>query len=266
MTTPRFVRLTALALFVAVIAVAGFGLRSVEAVAATTTATTLDNLNAAFNGESNAHARYLAFAKKADEEGYGEVASLFRAAARAEEIHAANHAAVIKKLGGVPKADVQAPDVKSTKENLEAAIKGESYERDTMYPEFLAKARKEGQRDAIETFNFAKSAEAEHAKLYTARAHRPRRPQGQPGQALLRLHGVRQHHDPAELREVPGVLQLEGQVRPGELTAEREPRLVSRTGRPSGLPSGGRPSPVLSRRSNPCSSFPRSPRGTACTR
>lgn len=168
MTTSRFVRPAVLALFAAVVAVAGFGLRSIAAAPATSTAKTLDNLNAAFNGESNAHARYLAFAAKAGEEGYGEVASLFRAAARAESIHAANHAAVIKKLGGVPKADIQAPDVKSTKENLEAAIKGESYERDTMYPEFLVQARKEGQRDAIETFNFAKSVEAEHAKLYTA--------------------------------------------------------------------------------------------------
>ena len=60
------------------------------AVAAAPRRSTLDNLQAAFNGESNANARYLAFAKKADEEGYGQVASLFRAAARAEEIHAAN--------------------------------------------------------------------------------------------------------------------------------------------------------------------------------
>ena len=111
-------------------------------------------------------AKYLAFAKKAAEEGYGQVASLFQAAARAEEIHAANHAVVIKKLGGVPKADVKAPEVKTTKENLQAAIAGESYERDTMYPEFLAKARKDGNKDALETFNFAKAAEAEHAKMY----------------------------------------------------------------------------------------------------
>jgi hypothetical protein len=59
--------------------------------------TTLENMQAAYNGESNAHARYLAFAKPADQEGYGEVASLFRAAARAEEIHPGNHAVVIKK-------------------------------------------------------------------------------------------------------------------------------------------------------------------------
>lgn len=129
---------------------------------------TLENLQAAFNGESNAHARYLAFATKADQEGYGEVASLFRAAAKAEEIHAGNHAVVIKKMGGTPNANIERPVVKSTKENLEAAIKGESYERDTMYPEFLKQARAEGNRDAIRTFNYAKNAEAEHAKLYTA--------------------------------------------------------------------------------------------------
>jgi rubrerythrin len=128
---------------------------------------TLDNLQAAFNGESNAHARYLAFAEKAGQEEYGEVASMFRAAAKAEEVHAANHAAVIKNLGGTPQAKIETPVVKSTKENLEAAIKGESYERDTMYPEFLKQARAEENRDAVQTFNYAKTAEAKHAKLYS---------------------------------------------------------------------------------------------------
>ena len=128
---------------------------------------TLDNLQTAFNGESNAHARYLAFAEKADQEGYGEVASLFRAAAKAENVHSANHAAVIKKMGGTPQAKIETPVVNSTKENLEAAIKGESYERDTMYPEFLKQARAENNRDAVQTFNYAKMAEAEHAKLYS---------------------------------------------------------------------------------------------------
>ncbi len=133
-----------------------------------TSGKTLGNLMAAFNGESNAHARYLSFAKKADEEGYGEVASLFRAAARAEEIHAGNHAAVIRTMGGEPKADIQQPDVKTTAENLKAAIKGESYERDTMYPEFIGQARAERNRGALKSFNFAISAETEHAKLYSA--------------------------------------------------------------------------------------------------
>lgn len=131
-------------------------------------ASTLDNLQAAFNGESNAHARYLAFAIQAEKEGYGEVASLFRAAGRAEEIHAANHAAVIKEMGGTPHAEVGNPDVKTTRENLQAAIKGETYERDTMYPDFLKQARADGNKAAIKTFNRAKTAEAEHAKLYTA--------------------------------------------------------------------------------------------------
>jgi rubrerythrin len=128
---------------------------------------TLDNLQAAFNGESNATARYLAFAKKADADGLAPVASLFRAAARAEEIHAANHAKVIRALGGVPEAKVEKPAVGDTQENLAAAIKGESYERDTMYPEFIKTARSEGQKQALESFNYAKSAEAGHAKLYT---------------------------------------------------------------------------------------------------
>ena len=124
------------------------------------------NLMAAYNGESNAHAKYLEYAKKADEEGYGKVASLFRAAASAEKIHLTNHARVIESMGGTPKADIKLPAVKSTKENLEDAVKGESYERSTMYPEFITQAEKENNPDAILTFTYAKAAEAEHAKLY----------------------------------------------------------------------------------------------------
>lgn len=131
-------------------------------------ATTLENMQTAFNGESNAHARYLAFATQADKEGFGEVASLFRAAARAEEIHASNHAAVIKEMGGTPGAKIQTPEVKTTKENLEAAIKGETYERDTMYPDFLKQARADKNKAAVKSLNFAKTAEEEHAKLYTS--------------------------------------------------------------------------------------------------
>jgi rubrerythrin len=128
---------------------------------------TLDNLQTAFNGESNANARYLAFAKQADKEGYKQAASLFRAAARAEEIHAQNHAVVIKKLGGTPQAKIDTPEVKTTADNLIVAIKGEVYERDVMYPDFIKQARAERERAAIETFNYALTAEADHAKLYT---------------------------------------------------------------------------------------------------
>jgi len=129
--------------------------------------TTLKNLQAAYNGESNAHVRYLAFAKKADEEGYGKVASLFRAAARAEGIHRDHHAAVIKKMGATPTNKIETPVVKSTSENLQAAIKGESYERDTMYPEFIRQAEKDNNKDAIRTLEFARNAEVGHAKYYT---------------------------------------------------------------------------------------------------
>ncbi len=137
-------------------------------LARASTATTLANLQAAYNGESNAHARYLAFANKADQEGYAGVAGLFRAAARAEQIHAANHAIVIKKLGAAPQAKIEAVMAKSTRENLEAAIKGESYERDEMYPAFLKQARQDGNAEALQTLNYARTAEVEHARLYTA--------------------------------------------------------------------------------------------------
>jgi rubrerythrin len=130
-------------------------------------ASTMANLQAAFDGESNAHARYLAFAQKADTEGYAGVASLFRAAARAEEIHAGNHAEVIKRFGGVPDAKLEYPAVASTRENLAAAIKGETYERDEMYPAFIRQAKSEANTEALRTLTFARAAEVEHAKLYT---------------------------------------------------------------------------------------------------
>ena len=135
------------ALSIVSLAAWAMGAYSVGASAATST-TTLQNMQAAFNGESNAHMRYLAFAEQADRENYGEVASLFRAAARAEGVHASNHAQVIKGMGAVPQAKLESPEVKSTRENLEAAIKGETYERDIMYPTFLKQARRDGNTDA----------------------------------------------------------------------------------------------------------------------
>ncbi len=133
--------------------------------------TTLNNLQAAFNGESNACARYAAFAIKADEEGFHKVASLFRAASRAEQIHAANHAAVIRKLGGTPEKHIEKVDVKSTAENLKVAIAGEEYERDVMYPRFIAEAEAQQDSAAIRTFTYALEAESEHARLYTGALH-----------------------------------------------------------------------------------------------
>jgi rubrerythrin len=127
---------------------------------------TLDNLQAAYNGESNANAKYLEFAKKADQEGYAGVATLFRAAAKAEEFHARNHADVIKKMGATPKAEIKLPAIKTTGENTQAALEGETYERDKMYPGFIAEAKAAGEKDAVRSFNFAVTAEGQHAKFY----------------------------------------------------------------------------------------------------
>jgi len=127
---------------------------------------TVRNLETALNGERNAHARYLAFAQKADEEGYGAVASLFRATAAAEEVHGNNHEDTILKLGGTPSVSMQELVVKSTRENLETAIDGESYEFQRMYPEFVAQARQDAYVPAIVTLTQAQNTEVEHAKFF----------------------------------------------------------------------------------------------------
>ncbi|RMF22510.1 MAG: rubrerythrin [Cyanobacteria bacterium J083] len=136
---------------------------------------TLENLQKAYNGESNAHVMYLAFAKKAEEEGYQDVANLFKTVARAEEIHRDNHAKVIKAKGVTPKNNITTPQVNSTADNLDKAIggnlskaiKGESYERDSMYPEFIKQAKAENDTAALETFEYALAAETQHADLFS---------------------------------------------------------------------------------------------------
>jgi rubrerythrin len=136
------------------------------AAAAPDSAQTIKNLNAALNGERNAHAKYLAFAEQADEEGYGAVASLFRAAAAAEEVHGNNHEKAMRTLGGNPEVKVETPVVHSTRENLEAAISGETHEYKSMYPEFVNQARQGPFVPAIVTFEEAQRTEEVHAKLY----------------------------------------------------------------------------------------------------
>ncbi len=127
---------------------------------------TLLNLQAAYEGESNATIKYTAFAIKAEADGYMRAAALFRAAARAEQAHAAHHARVIKKMGSTPTAVIHSPEVKSTRENLEAAKAGEEYERDIMYPGFIKEAEASGFHEAVRTFDLALKAETVHAKLY----------------------------------------------------------------------------------------------------
>jgi len=127
---------------------------------------TVHNLLAAYEGESNAHAKYTAFAVKADADALHGAASLFRAAARAEQIHAANHARVIKQLAGEAKCVIHPIEVKSTLDNLKAALSGEQYEIGTMYPGFLAEATERNVTAAIRTFTGALGAEKTHARLY----------------------------------------------------------------------------------------------------
>jgi len=113
------------------------------------------NLLAAFAGESQANRKYLAFAKKAEEEGHKGAAKLFRAAAAAETIHAHNHLNVLK-------------GVKSTLENLKEAFAGEHHEFTSMYPEFLAAAKQEKQGSATASFHWANEVEKVHGSLYEA--------------------------------------------------------------------------------------------------
>ncbi len=114
---------------------------------------TSTNLKNAFAGESQANRKYLAWAKKAEQEGFKQVAKLFRAVAEAETIHAHNH---LRQLGGV----------KSTKENLEEAIAGEVFEFQKMYPQMISEAEAEGDKNAVRTFTFANEVEKVHAELY----------------------------------------------------------------------------------------------------
>ncbi len=150
-----------------IILLIGAAIAAVNIAQASVSQQTLDNLNTAFQGESNASHRYEAFAKKADAEGHAYAGRLFRAAAKAEAVHRETHKKAILELSGKIK-DFKLDEVKAgtTAENLQAAIKGESYERDTMYPEFMAQAKTDGAKPAIRTLLYAQKAEAEHAKLY----------------------------------------------------------------------------------------------------
>jgi rubrerythrin len=124
------------------------------------------NLLLAYEGELNAHARYHAYAAKAEAEGIYGAASLFRAAARAEQIHAGNHARVIRHMGGEAVAQIRSFRVKSTLENLKAALGGEQHEIDSLYPAFLIHATSQLDTSAMRSFVWAMEAEKTHARLY----------------------------------------------------------------------------------------------------
>lgn len=113
----------------------------------------IQDLKAAFAGESQANRKYLAFAEKAGKDGYPQVARLFRAAAAAETVHAHNHLKALKAIG-------------ATADNLKEAIAGETAEFREMYPEMIAHAQAEDHREALRSFEFANEVEKVHAQLF----------------------------------------------------------------------------------------------------
>jgi rubrerythrin len=113
----------------------------------------MKNLQEAFAGESQANRKYLAFAKKAESQGYAQAARLFRAAAAAETVHAHAHLRVMGAVG-------------DTQENLKAALSGETYEFESMYPPMITAAETEGNKAAAQTFFFANAVEKIHAQLF----------------------------------------------------------------------------------------------------
>jgi rubrerythrin len=118
---------------------------------------TKENLAEAFAGESQANRKYLAFAKQADLDGLPQVAKLFRAAAHAETVHAHAH---LRAMGGI----------KKTADNLAAAIEGEGFEFQQMYPPYLQQAQAEGNKAAEISFRYALAVEEVHHTLYS-KAH-----------------------------------------------------------------------------------------------
>jgi len=114
---------------------------------------TKENLLAAFAGESQANRKYIAFAKKAEQEGYQNISRIFQAVADAETIHALKHFEIAEMVG-------------STLDNLGAAAEGEHHEFTKMYPEFIETAKEEGHKQALQTFEYANAAEKVHGSIF----------------------------------------------------------------------------------------------------
>lgn len=128
---------------------------------------TIENLKEGIKGETTASAKYLAFAEKARLEGFEPIAKLFEAASKSESIHAANHTKVLESLGEKMEAFTPEFEVKTTTENLQAAIDGEGYEASTMYPGFLEAATAEKVEKAVKSFSWAMDTEIRHKEFYT---------------------------------------------------------------------------------------------------
>jgi len=128
---------------------------------------TIENLKVGIKRETTASAKYSAFVQKAREEGLDTIAKLFDAASKAESIHAVNHTKVLEELGEKMEAFTPEFEVKTTAENLQAAIDGESYEVSTMYVQFLADATAEKVEKATKSFTWANDTEKKHQQFYS---------------------------------------------------------------------------------------------------
>jgi len=129
---------------------------------------TASNLRSAFGGESMAHMRYKAWADKADQDGFPNVARLFRAVSRAEQAHATGHFKAMRDVAGAFSVTAGGGfGLGSTSENLAGAIEGETFEINEMYPAYLAVAKLQGEKGAERSMGYAVAAEQIHAAMYT---------------------------------------------------------------------------------------------------
>lgn len=127
---------------------------------------TIKNMQDAYKGEITAVAKYTAFSKKAEQEGYPQIALLYKAVAVAESIHAKNHKAVIEASGATVPTITPEYVVKLTKENLHDDIEGEAYEGITMYPNFLKVAKEAENNDAFVSLTYAMKTENKHKVFF----------------------------------------------------------------------------------------------------
>jgi rubrerythrin len=177
--------------------------------------TVIRNLETAYEEEMKSSAACKAYAARADEEGYHGIASLFRATARAEQIHANNHARILRHMGGLTDITVPEPRVDSTAENLNAALVDQKFEVDYLYPTFLMSAGPLFDSTAIRSFKQALEADKSHVQLYSNATSRVK-DGGDEGWALARREfgvcGLRIRGTDGGLRELPCLQLLVGEV------------------------------------------------------
>jgi rubrerythrin len=127
----------------------------------------VEDLETAFNNESTASEKYAKFAQSANAEGFDTIAKLFEAASKSEKIHAFNHGKVLEEYARkIGNAEIGSLEVKTTVENLQAALIGETYELQTMYPGFIRDAEAEKAAEAAKSFTWALAAEKNHLSYY----------------------------------------------------------------------------------------------------